>query len=922
MPAPKRLGAGPQASRRGVITDPILQPVPPIRKDGQPFVHQPSMPRAAASDAARACSPTALRRPPKPLRFCRLVVVSSHPPGPGKVQAMSQPAARDNQGSLVAQADFFRVDASRKLDPSRRSEMGQFLTPPPVARLIASMFGGRPREVRLLDPGAGTGSLTASFVEAACAWRPRPKRIVATMYELDANLVRYLDSTVELCARATASAGIEFEARINKEDFVEAATAAIDGGLFAPTRASFNAAILNPPYRKIHSESQARHLIRAIGIETSNLYTAFLALALGLLDRGGEMVAISPRSFCNGPYFRPFRELFLGEMALRRIHVFESRNRAFGDDDVLQENIIFNAVKEPERSLEVVISSSADAEDPWFGVRSARQDQIVRPADPEHFIHLITSGLDQEFADRMALLRASLSDLGVGVSTGRVVDFRAREHLRARPARDTAPLIYPAHLVNGLVEWPRPIGKKANAIAVGNATSPLLLPQGTYVLVKRFSSKEEPRRVVAAVYDPSRIDASAVAFENHLNVYHTNGTGLSPELARGLAAFLNSTLVDVYFRQFSGHTQVNATDLRSLGYPSHDALEALGRAASKEMHDQDDIDELVEKELFPVAGPDPVRAKRKIEQALSALKALGLPRAQQNERSALALLALLDVKPTTSWSKADNPMLGITPMMEFFKKHYGKEYAPNTRETVRRQSVHQFLDAGFICQNPDDPDRATNSAKNVYQIVNEVLPVFRSFGTRDWESTLATHVAAAGTLKQKYDRPREMKRVPVKLPSGKTVRLSPGGQNPLVKAIIEELCPRFAPGGHVLYIGDTDDKWATFERSALEDLGVVVGEHGKMPDVVVHHIERNWLLLIEAVTSHGPVTGKRRGELARLFRGSAAGLVYVTAFVDRRALVRFLGEISWETEVWVADSPTHMIHFNGERFLGPYDSSM
>ncbi|CAG0991939.1 Type-2 restriction enzyme AplI [Myxococcaceae bacterium] len=834
---------------------------------------------------------------------------------------MAQSALTESSSGLLDHADFFRVDASRRLDPGRRSEMGQFLTPAPVARFMASMFAARPDEIRLLDPGAGTGSLTAAFVEQACEWRPRPARIIATVYELDPDLVRYLDSTLQLCARAAADAGIEFEARINKEDFVEAASTTLEGGLFAPKRDSFNAAILNPPYRKIHSESQARRLISTIGIETSNLYTAFLALTLRLLDRGGEMVAISPRSFCNGPYFRSFRELLLSQLVLRRIHVFESRDRAFGDDDVLQENMIIAAVKDHCDSGEIVISSSTDVDDPWLSVRSAKRDQIVRPGDPERFIRLITDNLDQAFADRMSLLTASLSDLGIDASTGRVVDFRARENLRAKPARGTAPLIHPAHFSNGFIDWPRPSGKKANAIAVGGETRALLLPEGTYVLVKRFSAKEEPRRIVAAVYDPKRIGAGEVGFENHLNVFHRKGAGLPPELARGLAAFLNSTLVDVHFRQFSGHTQVNATDLRSLRYPSREALEALGRKVGEEMPDQDGIDRLVREEVFPVAGPDPVQAKRKIDQALSILKSLGLPRAQQNERSALTLLALLDLKPDRPWSKASNPMRGITPMMDFFEKHYGKKYAPNTRETVRRQSVHQFLDAGFIVQNPDDPDRATNSAKNVYQIVDEALAVFRSFGTRRWEAVLAEHISGAGTLKQRYDRPREMKRVPVRLPSGKAVRLSPGGQNPLLKAIVEELCPRFAAGGHVLYVGDTDEKWATFERAALAELGVVVGEHGKMPDVVVHHIERNWLLLIEAVTSHGPVSAKRRGELGRLFRGSKAGLVYVTAFLDRKTLVRFLGEISWETEVWVAESPTHMIHFNGERFLGPYESA-
>lgn len=821
---------------------------------------------------------------------------------------------------LVDRVEFFRLDAGRKLDPARRSEMGQFLTPPAVARLMASMFEERPQEVRLLDAGAGTGSLTAAFVEEACSWGSPPKRIVATAYEVDADLATYLESTMKLAGQMARRAGIDFEGHVRREDFIQAASSMLDGGLFSSPRQTFNAAILNPPYRKIRTESRERRLISATGIETSNLYTGFISLAIGLLDRDGEMVAISPRSFCNGPYFRPFREFLLREMEIKRVHVFEARDRAFGDDDVLQENVIVSAARRPGRSAEVVVSASNDGEDDWVSIRAVNRGEFVHPSDPDFFIHLVTDGLDQAIADRMGQLTASLGDLGIEVSTGRVVDFRVRDHLRETPDHSTVPLIYPVHLISGSVAWPRLQSRKPNAIHVCRETKELLFPQGTYVLVKRFSSKEERRRVVSAVFDPEKVCGSAVAFENHLNVYHNSGRGIPRDLALGLAAFLNSTLVDEFFRQFSGHTQVNATDLRSIKYPSRVALETLGKAVDGGVPDQDTIDQLVTEVLFPVAGPDPTKAKRRIEEALAVLQALGLPRAQQNERSALTLLALLDLKPGVPWSRASDPMRGITPMMEFFEEHYGKKYAPNSRETVRRQTVHQFIDAGFIVQNPDDPKRPTNSAKNVYQVVEAALHVFRSHGSREWESRVSEYRSAVGTLKEKYEGRRRMNKIPVKLPSGKVIGLSAGGQNPLVKAVVEEFCPRFVPGGTVLYIGDTDDKWATFDRRGLGLLGVEVDEHGKMPDVVVHHSERNWLLLIEAVTSHGPMNAKRHGELARLFRSSRAGLVYVTAFIDRRRLSKYLGEISWETEVWVAETPDHMIHFDGERFLGPYET--
>jgi len=264
------------------------------------------------------------------------------------------------------------------------------------------------------------------------------------------------------------------------------------------------------------------------------------------------------------------------------------------------------------------------------------------------------------------------------------------------------------------------------------------VPEGFYVLTKRFSSKEEKRRIVAALYDPADVAAGPVAIENHLNYFHHEGSGLDLTLARGLLAYLNSTLADLYFRQFSGHTQVNAGDLRSLRYPSHDQLARLGEAVDGRAMSQESLDEIINKELFALTDgehqTDPVRVRQRVEEAVEILRSLGLPSAQLNERSGLTLLALLDLHPDQSWSEASDPLCGITPMMDYFRDHYGKTYAPNTRETVRRQTVHQFLDAGLIVINPDKPDRPTNSPKAVYQIEASALELVRTYGTAAWTS--------------------------------------------------------------------------------------------------------------------------------------------------------------------------------------------
>lgn len=310
-----------------------------------------------------------------------------------------------------------------------------------------------------------------------------------------------------------------------------------------------------------------------------------------------------------------------------------------------------------------------------------------------------------------------------------------------------------------------------------------------------------------------------------------------------------------------------------------------------------------------------------IEAALQILASLGLPRAQQNERSALCLLALLDLNPGKPWAKASNPLIGITPIMDWARQHYDKDYAPNTREAVRRQTMHQFVDSGLVLYNPDKPDRSVNSPKAVYQIEPTALALLRTFGTRKWHTNLTAYLAGRETLAARYANEREQNCIPVRIAPGKQIILSPGEHSELIRAIVECFAPRFAPGSALVYAGDTGDKWGYFNADLLARLGVKVDAHGKMPDVVLHYTAKNWLLLVESVTSHGPVDGKRHDELARLFAGSTAGLVYVTAFPNRGLMGRYLGDIAWETEVWVADAPSHLIHFNGERFLGPYQEA-
>jgi adenine-specific DNA-methyltransferase len=689
--------------------------------------------------------------------------------------------------------------------------------------------------------------------------------------------------------------------------------------MFDAPPSAYQAVILNPPYKKINASSRTRKLLRRLGIETSNWYSAFLWLSFRLLEPGGELISITPRSFCNGPYFKPFRLAFLREMAISHLHLFDSRTAAFGDSDVLQESVIMRAVKRRGPNGKVRISSSIGPGDPDITLRSLEPAAVVSPTDPDRVVHLVPDELGALLAERMRSFKTNLTDLELQVSTGRVVDFRAREFLANGPGAGRVPLVYPTHCGFGKVDWPKG-GRKPDYFVRSQDSEDLLVPAGNYVLVKRFSAKEERRRIVAATCSPGALPGDAYAFENHVNYYHSRGRGMDVRLARGLAAYLNSTLVDWHFRQFSGHTQVNAADLRSLPYPSREWLLTLAARVGDRDVSQDELDNLVAEALPPMSKGeiDPVRAKKRVDEALRVLAELGMPKDQCNERSALTLLALLDLKPRTPWSRVKAPLRGITPMMEFFAAHYGKRYAPNTRETVRRQTVHQFLDAGLIVANPDEPDRPINSGKTVYQIEQGALELLRAYRSERWQPALRAWLSSVGTLKEKHARERQMQRIPLVLPGGQRIDLSPGGQNILIKQIVDEFCPRFAPGGQLIYVGDTDTKYAYLDEKSLAALGVSFDRHGKMPDVVVHFHARNWLFLIEAVTSHGPISAKRHGELKRLFSTSSAGLVFVTAFLTRQALTKYQGEISWETEVWIAESPSHLIHFDGERLLGPY----
>ncbi len=443
------------------------------------------------------------------------------------------------------------------------------MTSAPVARFMASLFPPATQTTCvLLDAGAGIGALSCAFLDRWIAGDGFDfGNVEVQAYELDSTLRGHLTNTLEGYTKR-----LPVNVDVSPEDFITAA--ALQS--MAPRR--FTHAILNPPYKKINSDSMHRLALRQVGIETVNLYSAFVALSLSLMKTGGQIVAIIPRSFCNGPYYRPFRDYILNNAAIHQMHLFASRNKAFRDDDVLQENVIIRLEKHGKQGP-VTVSHSTDDSFTDLVAHEYPFDRIVFPSDSERFIHVPTTP-EQYHLELSKGIASSLSGVGVGVSTGPVVDFRLRIHIQDEPGEDTVPLLYAGHFTSYETQWPKPGIKRGNAISLNDETRKWLYPNGWYTVVRRFSSKEEARRIIAGVVHPDAFPgAELLGFENHLNVFHEGKRGMPQALAYGVAVYLNTTAVDEYFRRFNGHTQVNATDLRLLKYPSRDTLISLGEWA-------------------------------------------------------------------------------------------------------------------------------------------------------------------------------------------------------------------------------------------------------------------------------------------------------------------------------------------------------
>lgn len=474
----------------------------------------------------------------------------------------------------IAAHQQFQFDAATL--PRERKERGHFGTAPPIADFMAGMFSRIPHgTIRILDPGAGVGTLSAALSQRI-SQLPPGRNLHFELWENDRQLEPRLKETMQACRTALHEAGHKMEFVIQTGDFV---LEHAEPSLFRPPLADlFDLVIMNPPYFKVRKDSEAARAMEHVVYGQPNIYAFFMAVAADLLANSGQMVAITPRSYFNGPYFKRFRKWFFDRMTVRQIHLFESRAAAFREDDVLQENVILLAEKAGV-PRELLLTSSHGRTFDSVDRQLAPYRSVVEDSSGDHLIRVATGELERQIIDAVDRLPHRFRDLPFRISTGPVVTYRAAEFLSLERSKDTAPLLW-MHNVRPFTTQFRPKSGKPMHIRVSDDSKRLLLPSKRYVLLKRFTAKEERRRLVAGIVEPQDSYSPLLGLENHLNYISSSGGELGRDEAFGLAALLNSTLIDRYFRAISGNTQVNAAEIRAMPMPDAQTITQIGRAAS------------------------------------------------------------------------------------------------------------------------------------------------------------------------------------------------------------------------------------------------------------------------------------------------------------------------------------------------------
>lgn len=507
---------------------------------------------------------------------------------------MNIPERFEKEG-LVDYAERLAEAYSEAFNIETRKAKGQIFTHNQVAYFMAGLFDIRKKRIALLDPGAGAGVLTAAFC-ARLLRSGKPVSLAIDAYENDSNVVPYLRKVLEACKSDLESKGSSVEFNILTKDFILSNEGYLGApGLFSSgCKKFYDFVISNPPYYKLSGNSPYAKIMAELICGQPNIYALFMALSASMLAQEGEMVFITPRSFCSGLYYKTFRKWFLNNVKIRQIHIFESRKAVFDKDEILQENIILKA-KKTAKDSKTTITTSRDKDLSRLKKIKVGYSDVVSPRNGESFIRIPSSELDVKILHIIDKWPCTLKDLGFEISTGPVVDFRATEYLFPEMVAGSVPLLWMHNMRRMTVVWPVDKSKKPSAIVSSEDTKPLLLPVRNYVLLKRFTSKEQWRRLDAAVLLASDFPYDSVGIENHLNYIYRPKGSLSVSEAYGIAALLNTGVIDNFFRSLNGHTQVNATDIRTVPLPELSVIKRIGALVqkSKAVHTQLELDRLI-----------------------------------------------------------------------------------------------------------------------------------------------------------------------------------------------------------------------------------------------------------------------------------------------------------------------------------------
>jgi len=491
--------------------------------------------------------------------------------------------------SLVDYADRLGELYTKEHDLSYRKIKGQYFTPKQVSIFMASLFIIKKDKISILDPGGGIGILTAAICERLlCDDKRRILNI--DVYENDPRVLPFLALTLRACKSELENKGHSVEYRMHDKDFIlQNKEKMWKSDLFNNmTENKYDFIISNPPYFKLNKNSPHARIMADMVNGQPNIYPFFMALSSEMLKPGGEMVFITPRSFCSGLYYKRFIGWFLEKNIISYIHVFRSRKEIFDKDEVLQENIIIKAKKalEREKVMTVTISSSRNKSLSEIRRIKAKYSDVIYRRNKEAFIRIPTSKTDLKVLKVFDSWQKTFSESGLEISTGPVVPFRAKQFLvhKLMDSCESVPLLWMHNLKDMTVIWPVNKIKKALSIQKRKATIPLLLPVKNYVLLKRFSSKEQKRRIYSAALLESEFPYELIGFENHLNYIHRHGSKLSINEVLGITSFLNTKLMDNYFRSLNGNTQVNATDIRHMPFPDIKKIIEIGKTIDGNRH--------------------------------------------------------------------------------------------------------------------------------------------------------------------------------------------------------------------------------------------------------------------------------------------------------------------------------------------------